>query len=38
VPDLFKRLASQVLRTFQERKNVPLLNIVVALIVVGVAL
>jgi predicted membrane protein len=31
-------LASQVLHTNQERKNMPLLNIVVALIVVGVAL
>jgi predicted membrane protein len=34
----FRRLVSQVLRTFQECKNMPLLNIVIALIVVGVAL
>ena len=34
----FRRLASQVLRTFQEGKNMPLLNIVIALIVVGVGL
>ena len=38
MPGRFRQLASQVLRTFQERKNMPLLNIVVALIVVGVAL
>jgi predicted membrane protein len=31
-------LASQVQRTFQEGKHMPLLNLVVALIVVGVAL
>jgi predicted membrane protein len=38
MPGRFQRLVSQVLRTFQECKNMPLLNVVIALIVVGVAL
>ena len=36
--ECFRRLASQVLGTFQERKKMPLMNIVIALIVVGMGL
>jgi predicted membrane protein len=38
VPGRFRRVASQVLSIFQECKNMPLLNVVFALIVVGVTL